>query len=196
MMPGVMHPRTGAYLGSSSIVYAVGVELAHMWGVPTLAGAFGGDAPEPGWQMGAMEGISAMLCALCGAETGSGMGLLKGSTVLYPEALVLHTDIYHHIRGDLAGLNVDQEELALDVIEEVGPRGHFLFQEHTRRNLRLLEFSELTAQPTPGGGYRDPLEVAREKTDWVLEHHHPEPLEEAQQAELNRILDAAERELT
>jgi trimethylamine--corrinoid protein Co-methyltransferase len=194
MMPGVTHPRTGAYLSSSSIVYAVGVELAHMWGVPTLAGTFGGDAPEPGsWGVG--DGAGAMLCVLCGAETGSGMGLLKSSTVLYPEAMVLDTEIYHDIRENLAGLDLSQEELALDVIEAVGPRGHFLSQRHTRRNMRKLGYSELTAQPKAGGGYRDPIEVARERTDWILENHHPEPLEEAQQAEFKRILQAAEQEL-
>ena len=195
MMPGIMHPRTGAYLSSASYVYAVGVELAHMWGVPTLAGSFGGDAPEPGWHMGAMEGVGTMLCALCGAETGSGMGLLKGSTVLYPEALVLHTDIYHHVRRDLAGLDISQEELALDVIETVGPRGHFLRQRHTRDHMRKREFSELTAQLSEPGGYRDPIEVAQEKTSWILENHFPEPLEETQQAELKRILRAADHEL-
>jgi len=195
MMPGIMHPRTGAYLSSASYVYAIGVELAHMWGVPTLAGTFGGDAPEPGWEMGAMEGAGTMLCALCGAETGSGMGLLKGSTVLYPEALVLHTDIYHHIRETLAGLDTSPEELALDVIEVVGPRGHFLRHGHTRDHLRERWFSDLTAQPIKGGDYRDPIEVAREKTAWILENHHPQPLEEAQRAELGRILQAAEREL-
>jgi trimethylamine--corrinoid protein Co-methyltransferase len=194
MMPGIMHPRTGAYLCAASYVYAIGVELAHMWGVPTLAGTFGEDAPEPGWEMGAIEGVGTMLCVLCGAETGSGMGLLKGSTVLYPEAMVLHTDIYHHIRRDLAGLDTSQEELALDVIRAVGPRGHFLRQEHTRTHLRQRWFSDLTAQPIKGGDYRDPIKVAREKTEWILENHHPEPLEEAQQAELTRILQAAERE--
>jgi trimethylamine--corrinoid protein Co-methyltransferase len=195
MMPGIMHPRTAAYLCAASYVYAVGVELAHMWGVPTLAGTFGGDAPEPGWEMGAMEGVGTLLCVLCGAETGSGMGLLKGSTVLYPEALVLHTDIYHHVRRDLAGLDTSQEEFALDVIKAVGPRGHFLGERHTRDHIGQLEFSDLTAQLREGGGYRDPIEVAREKTDWILENHHPEPLEEAQQAELTRILEAADREL-
>jgi trimethylamine--corrinoid protein Co-methyltransferase len=194
MMPGVMHPRTGDYLCASSLVYAVGVELAHMWGVPTLAGTFGGDAPEPGfWGMG--DGAGVMLCVLCGAETGSGMGLLKGSTVLYPEAMVLDTEIYHGIREDLAGLDTSPEELAMDVIQAVGPRGHFLRQEHTRTHLRQQWFSELTAQPVKGGSYRDPIEVAREKTEWILENHRPEPLDDAQQAEFERILQAAEGEL-
>ena len=195
MMPGIMHPRTGAYLCAASHVYAVGVELAHMWGVPTLAGTFGGDAPEPGWQMGALNGEGLLLCALCGAETGSGMGLLKGSTVLYPEAMVLDTDIYHHIRRNLAGLDTSQEELALDVIKAVGPRGHFLHHRHTRDHLCQRWYSDLTAQLGEGGGYRDPIEVAREKVNWILEHHHPESLDEAKQAELKRILKAAEREL-
>ena len=194
MMPGIMHPRTGAYLCTSSLVYAVGVELAHMWGAPTLAGTFGGDAPTiDTWEAGG--GVGGMLCALCGAETGSGMGLRKGSTVLYPEAMVLDSAIYHDIREDLAGLDLSQEELALDVIEAVGPRGHFLKQRHTRRNMRKIGYPELTAEPTPDGGYRDPIEMAREKTDWILENHHPEPLDEAQQAEFKRILQAAEREL-
>jgi len=43
------------------------------------------------------------------------------------------------------------------------------------------------------GGYRDPVEVAREKTNWILENHHPEPLSELQKTELNRILQAAEK---
>jgi hypothetical protein len=43
--------------------------------------------------------------------------------------------------------------------------------------------------------YRDPYEVAREQVRWILENHHPEPLEAAQRAELTRILTAAEHEL-
>jgi trimethylamine--corrinoid protein Co-methyltransferase len=195
MMPGIMHPRTGGYLCAPSYIYAVGVELAHMWGVPTLAGTFGGDAPEPGWEMGAMEGVTTMLCVLCGAETGSGMGLLKGSTVLYPEAVILDSDVYHHIRRDLAGLDTSQAELALDVIKAVGPRGHFLRHKHTRKHFRQLWFSDLTAKPREGGGFHDPLEVAQERVAEILEQHWPEPLEDEKRVELSRILAAADAEL-
>jgi hypothetical protein len=38
--------------------------------------------------------------------------------------------------------------------------------------------------------------MAREKTDWILENHHPEPLGKDQQSELTRILKAAEKELS
>ena len=198
MMPGIMHPRTGGYLGTAwegELMYAVGVELAHAWGVPTLAGIFGTDAQVPGWQQAAEAGSSFLLTALCGADTGSGMGLVESCTLLYPECLVLDTDIYHRVRIDLAGLETGSEELALDVIKHVGPRGHFLRESHTRDHVRKREFSDLAAQPQPDGSYRDPIEVARERTDWILENHQPKPLDDAQRAEFARILDAAEREL-
>jgi trimethylamine--corrinoid protein Co-methyltransferase len=199
LMPGMMHLRTGAYLGSAwegELFDAVGVELAHMWGVPTLAGIFGTDAQTPGWQSAGEAAAGLLLCALCGAETGSGMGLLESCTLLYPEATLLDTDIYHRVRINAAGLDTSLEALALEVIKEVGPRGHFLKQRHTRDHMRQRQFSDLVAQPKAGGGYRDPIEVAREKVDWILEHHQPEPLDEAKQAELKRILEAAERELS
>ena len=198
LMPGMMHPRTGAYLSTAwegDLPYAIGVELAHMWGVPTLAGVFGTDGQVPGWEQ-ASESVSClMLNALCGAETGSGLGLLEGCTLLYPEAVILDTDIYHRVRIALAGLDTGPEAMALDVIKAVGPRGHFLRQRHTRTHLRRRQFSDLVAQPHPDGGYRDPIEVAREKVDWILENHRPEPLERSQQAELERILKVADREL-
>jgi trimethylamine--corrinoid protein Co-methyltransferase len=98
------------------------------------------------------------------------------------------------VRNEAAGLDTSAEALALDVIKGVGPRGHFLAHRHTRTNLRRRQFSDLTAQPRQGGGYRDPLDVAREKVDWILANHHPQPLEEAQKAELTRILNIADKE--
>jgi trimethylamine--corrinoid protein Co-methyltransferase len=195
-MPGMTHPRTGAYYGHDSHVYAIGVELAHMWGVPTLAGMGGSDAHGLGWESGMAGGKSQLLGALCGAETGSGMGLVRGSTLLYPEALVLEMEIYKNVRDSVARLDTSPGHMALEVIQAVGPRSHFLKEKHTRDNFRKLGFSEIVHVPDTGGSYRDPLEVAKEKTDWILENHHPEPLSEIQQSELSRIIEMAERELS
>jgi trimethylamine--corrinoid protein Co-methyltransferase len=197
LMPGIMHPRTGAYLGTAwegTLLYAAGVELAHRWGVPALAGVFGTDAMLPGWQSAGDAASSLILCALAGAETGAGLGLVESCTLLYPEALVLDADIYQRVRIEAGGLDTSPEALALDVIKQVGPRGHFLTQKHTRTHLHQRQFSELAAQPGPQGSFRDPLEVAGEKTDWILANHHPLPLSPAQHMELRRILAAADQE--
>ena len=195
-MPGMTHPRTGAYYSHESYVYAIGVELAHMWGVPTLAGMGGTDAHILGWESSMGGGKGQLLGALCGAETGSGIGLLRGSTLLYPEALVLENEIFNSVQESVGMLDTSAGNLALDVIQTVGPRGHFLREKHTRDYFRKLHFSDVVLVPDTGGSYRDPLEVAREKTNWILDNHHPEPLEEIQQTELTRIIETAEQELS
>jgi trimethylamine--corrinoid protein Co-methyltransferase len=197
-MPGIMHPRTGAYLSSAwegSVLYAVGVELAHNWGVPTLAGVFGTDAQVPGWQAAAESASSLLELALAGAETGSGIGLLESCMVFYPEQMILDSDIYHRVRFEAAGLDTSRDLLALDVIKEVGPRGHFLRHRHTRDHMRERVFSELTNQPAPQGGTRDPIDVARQKAEWILKNHYPIPLEDDKQRELARIVEVAGTEI-
>jgi len=198
MMPGLMHPRTGAYLATAwegTLLYPIGVEMAHQWGVPSLAGIFATDASTPGWQAAGDAASSLMLCALVGAETGSGLGLLESCRLLYPEAILLDSDIYHRIRIEAAGLDTSTAALGLEVLREVGPRGHFLKHRHTRETLHQRLFSNLTNQPAPAGGYRDPIEVARETVQSILENHHPRPLQPVQQRELQRILAAAGREM-
>ncbi|MFL7892599.1 MAG: trimethylamine methyltransferase family protein [Anaerolineales bacterium] len=198
MMPGIMHPRTGAYLGTApqgELPYVVGVELAHMWGVPTLAGIFGTDGIQPGWQSAAEAVGPLLLCALCGADTGSGLGLLESCTLLYPEAILLDSEIYHRVRINLAGIDTSPSAFALEVIKDVGPRGHYLSHRHTRENLRKIEFSQISTITDDQGSYQDPGEVAIRKIKWILDNHHPQPLEEIKQRELKHILASAEREL-
>jgi trimethylamine--corrinoid protein Co-methyltransferase len=116
-------------------------------------------------------------------------------TLLYPEQIIMDSDIYHRARYQLMNMDVSPETLAVDVIRAVGPGGHFLAQKHTRQHMRNAMKVAITHEVGPDGKYRDPQEVAREKVDWILKNHVPEPLDRSQQAELTRILAAADREL-
>ncbi len=122
------------------------------------------------------------------------MGLARTYTVLYPEAIILDNDIYQRARHALMAETVTDETLALDVIASVGPGGHFLAETHTRTHMRTSLKRGLTHELAPQGGYRDPVEVARERVAWIRANHHPEPLDPVKAAELTRILAAADRE--
>jgi hypothetical protein len=61
--------------------------------------------------------------------------------------------------------------------------------------MREVMHPALTHVPGSQGRYRDPVEVARERVASTLANHHPEPLEQDKQAELQRILAAADKEL-
>jgi trimethylamine--corrinoid protein Co-methyltransferase len=191
-------PRSGNYVTYSvdSRTRYAPVEMAHHWGLPSLGACFGTDSPAAGtWQAAAEVVLDPVLAGLTSPEIVTGMGLDRTYTLLYPEGLLLDDDIYQRARYALMALDVDEETLALDVVASVGPGGHYLAEQHTRTHMRTSLRRGLPHEPAPEGGYRDPVEVAREKVAWIRANHHPEPLETAQQAELARILAAADREI-
>jgi trimethylamine--corrinoid protein Co-methyltransferase len=191
-------PRNGNYVGysiDSRNRYAP-VEMAHHWGLPSMAACFGTDSPAAGtWQAGIEVALDPLLGGLTSPEIVTGLGLDRTYTLLYPEAIILDDDVYQRARHALLAEEIDDETLALDVIADVGPGGHFLAEQHTRTHMRTSLKRGLTHELAEHGGYRDPVEVAREKVDWIRANHHPAPLDPAQQRELTRILAAADREL-
>ncbi len=198
MMQAWADPRSGAYVSyslDSRMRYAP-VEMAHHWGLPALGAAYGTDATAAGtWQSGVEVALDPFWCALTGPEIVTGMGLSRTYTLLYPEGVILDDDIYQRARYALMAMDIDAETLAVDVVANVGPAGHFLYEPHTRRFMKEAMRRALTHRPAETGGYRDPVEVARDTVSWIRANHHPEPLEVAQQAELDRILAAAAAEL-
>jgi trimethylamine--corrinoid protein Co-methyltransferase len=171
------------------------VQLAHAWGVPALGGgSVSSDAPEIGWQSGAEAGMGAATIPLIGGEVCGYMGLVGSSMILYPEQVILDHEICRNSYDLLHGFDFDAEDMALDIIAQVGPRGHFLKQRHTRQHIRDFRLSPLVGQKGPDGRDRDPREVALDEFKRLDETHHPQPLPGQVLAELDRILAAAERE--
>ena len=198
----IMHawadPRNAAYVGyplDTRSRYAA-VEVAHHWGMPAFGGAFGTDSPNvDSWQSATEVALDPFLIGLAGCEIVTGMGLRETYTLLYPEAIMLDDDLYQRARYALKEIDVSPETIALDVIGEVRPGGHFLAQKHTRKHMRHSMKRSLTQQLDSEGNYRPVLEVARDKFAWIYENHYPEPLGEDVQSELNKILAIAGQEL-
>jgi trimethylamine--corrinoid protein Co-methyltransferase len=186
-------PRTGTYVGYSvdSRARYAPVEMAHHWDLPSLAACFGTDSPAAGtWQAASDVALDPLLGGLSGAELITGLGLDRTYTLLYPEGIFLDYELMERARYALAAMEISAETLALDVIADVGPGGHYLAEEHTRRFMKTALKRGLE-HDLVNNRYRDPVEVARERAAWVTANHHPEPLEAAKAAELARILAAA-----
>ena len=195
MLQAYADPRSGAYLGyplDARGRYAP-IDMAHHWGVSTLGGAYGTESQTPGtWQSAAEVALDPLLVGLSGSELVTGMGLVATYMLLYPESIILDADLYHRARYALQEVEVNAETLALDVIQAVGPRSHFLGQRHTRTHMREMLKKPITYETGSDGRFRDPLEVAREKAAWILKNYQPVPLEEHKQRELTRILHSAD----
>jgi len=190
-------PRTAGYVGyplDARARYAA-VEMAHNWGMPSLGGAFGTESAElDSWQSAAEVATDPLLVGLAGAEIVTGIGLRDTYTLLYPEAIILDDDLYHSARFSLLDV-VSSEALALDVIDKVKPGGHFLSQKHTSKHMRTSMVRRVIHQLDNLGKYRNPEEYARERVEWILANHNPEPPAPDVQKEINRIIAAADNEL-
>ncbi len=172
-------------------------ELLHSFGLPAL-GPFGGtDAELPGtWQAGVETMLQLLQVVLDDCEIYTGIGLTNTYQLFTPENLILDDDLYHRARYAFLDIPMDEEALALDVIDAVGPGGHFLAQPHTRRHMRDAVVRAVSQEiAADGQHYRDPLEVARERALDILENHRPPPLAEDTQHELRRVVGKADREL-
>ena len=196
-----MDPQSADYLVSLPEKYlcnVAAVQMAHDWGVPALGGTFGLNHAEPAtWQLGRDSVYTALMCALAGTDITIGLGMLKASTLLIPEQIIFDDEIYHTHRILSQGLNTNPEGIALDIIENVGPGGHFLSQKHTREHIRDIWIPELTHPRVAPDGEKegDIRKRARAKFDHILLEHEPIPLEEVVQHEIDLILRKAEEEI-
>ena len=199
LMPTYADPRTAATmtapLDDRGRFAATG--LVHAFGLPSL-GSFGGtDSAEPGtWQAGVEQCLQLMQLPLDGCETYTGIGLHDTYRAFAVEDLILDDDLYHRARCAFLGFATDDEALALDAIDAVGPGGSFLAHAHTRRHMRSAVVRAVTQQiGADGRHYRDAREVARERALEILARYRPEPLPDDVRRELAGLVAAAGRAL-
>jgi trimethylamine--corrinoid protein Co-methyltransferase len=192
----LMHPQTGGYIGEVPLPLSLlAVEMAHAWQVPSLGGgSVSTDAAEIGWQVGCDVGFGAATIPLYAGEVCAYLGLTGGAMILSPEKLILDYEVCQYAYDVLHGFEFREADMALDVITRVGPRGHFLAQKHTRKHIRDFRLPPWRLRLDPEGNQRDPRDVAREVFKEIAATHQPQPLPQQVLAELDRILDAAERE--
>lgn len=191
----LMNPRTGGYIGDVPLpVSLIAVQLAHAWGVPSLGGgSFSSDALDIGWQSAFEAGFGSVQIPLAGGEICGYMGLMNSSMILYPEQIILDSEIAMNVYGTYKAFEFEGFETSLDVIKAVGPRGHYLRQKHTRTHLRDFHYSPFFHERDAEGKVRQPREVALEKFREIFATHQPEPLPESVLRELDRILASADQ---
>ena len=92
-------------------------------------------------------------------------------------------------------LEVNEKTLALNVIDEVGPRGEYVSHKHTTKNFRKeitltsVHDSFLFQEPRV-----DFIDLAMEKANHILDNHVVMPLEDGLVRELDSLMAAARRE--
>jgi trimethylamine--corrinoid protein Co-methyltransferase len=192
--------RTTIRAGGSpehAISSAMATELAHHYGMPSCVGV-SATAKEPGDQAVMEYYTGCVGPLLAGADLMCGVGLLEDSSCLFYEEIVIDDEIVGAIARLIRGEWADDETMALDVIEKVGPGKDFLAQRHTLTHIRtdffmpnLVDRRSFDAWSQTGS--KSMRDRAREKVKDILANHKVPPLDANAQKKLDAIIEKAKK---
>ena len=127
-----------------SLMTAAMAQMAQHYHLPFFGTAGCSDAKFHDDPQAAIEAtFSCLSSVLSGADLVHDIGLLDHSAVISPNYLVLVDEILSMINQYMRGILVNDETLALDLIDRVGPGGHYLEEAHTMRHFRDVWYSKL-----------------------------------------------------
>jgi len=127
-----------------------------------------------------------------------GLGLLEGGLTWDYATMTMQNEMAKQLLQCVRGITVNDEEMALEVIKQVGPGGEFISHDHTFKNFRKLSAPKLidrhNRESWKANGGTDIVQKSYEKAREILETFKPEPLPENIQKQLREIVKEAEAE--
>ena len=192
----VMNPRTGAYNAGAienGLLSSAAIEIARYYGLPVEGTGGGTDTYAPGIQASYERAMNSLIPMLSWPDLFVSSGLLGGSMILSLEQLVIDAEVFRMSKQAHRGILTNDEMWLDDVIQRVGPGGHFLGEKSTVANMRSGEWMiprlgvHESQESWEMAGKKNILEEAREKVENLLSTHEPLPLSDEVEKELDKI---------
>jgi trimethylamine--corrinoid protein Co-methyltransferase len=199
-----MDMRFGTCASGSLETGVMGVavaQIASFMRIPSSVFAPMTDAKLPDPQAAYEKHLQNLFYALAGINYIMPLGGLEnGGGVFSPTQIVIDNEVCKMIGKTLEGIRIDDEQLAIDLIKQVGPSpGNYLKEEHTRLHWKgtyvIPEVSvreDYDAWVT--GGRKGVVERATEMARNILATHEVKRIPKEKDRELDKILKAAEKE--
>jgi trimethylamine--corrinoid protein Co-methyltransferase len=186
-IPTTADLRSGTYLGGAielGMCNAAVTQMAHFYQVPIYNSAGMTEAKIPDIQAGMEKAQSVIQVALAGANfIHHAAGMLEDMSTISYEQYVIDNELLGMTMRAVEGIRVDEESLALDVIDRVGPGGHYLMEDHTRRYMRKEHyypspiFDRQNRELWEKQGSKDAVMRANEEVARILNEHQPTPID-------------------
>ena len=128
-----------------------------------------------------------------------GLGMMESGITFDFGQLVMDAEFACMIKHTVKGICVNDETLAVDVINEIGPAGNFLVHQHTLEHMRSQSQPELidrTMRETwEKKGSLSTYDKAMVKVKNILQTHKPDPLPQEVLNKIRSIVDETEKEM-
>lgn len=192
-----MRTMVGAYAAPENRVSFM--EMAHYHDLPMFGLGGASDSKVPDGQAAAEAALSLLTETLSGAHLIHDVGYLASGMTASLEQMAICDDLIGWVKRFMQGVEVNDETLALDVIDAVGPDGDFISTEHTLAHFREDFYPQLlnrhNIEGWQAGGATTLRERAAARVNKLLAEHQAEPLPADVAAELDRIVEQAEARL-
>jgi trimethylamine--corrinoid protein Co-methyltransferase len=180
-----------------ALVSACMTDIAKWLGVPMFSTAGCSDSKALDLQAAIEATLSVTIAALSGANLIHDVGYLESGLLGSFDMLVMADEVIGMAKRILSSVQVTPETLAVDVIDQVGPGGHYLTQEHTRRHFRSETWfptlmDRQMRRAWEAGGSQTMADRVRTRVIDILEHHEPLPIADDVEARLKEIVAQAE----
>ena len=196
----LMDPRSGLVKSGaieSNTLSSAATEMARFYGLAAETSGFGTGRFTLDFQNGYERALRALQPLLSRPDILVGAGMLGSSMILSLEQMLIDTEIFRMCKQAQRGIVTGEDKWLDDVIDQVGPGGHFLDQPSTTNAIHdgewylgkmgmIASFEEWEA-----AGKRKLVEDARDTVDQILSSHQPLPLDEEINRELERIRKSA-----
>ncbi|RME48680.1 MAG: hypothetical protein D6796_05930 [Caldilineae bacterium] len=185
----------------TSLGLAAQAEVARSFGLPTWGLAGATDSKVLDAQAGLESAFHILAQGLAGLNLIHDVGYMDMAMVCSADMLVLGNEIIGMARRFIHGMEINPETLALEVIERVGPGGHYLLDDHTYNHFkRVLWFPSLLARQGyddwQAAGGKDMAQRIRERVRHILDTHHVPPLPDKTIAALEKLRQKGAAELS
>jgi len=167
-------------------------EMGKHYNLPVFGLGGSTDSKVLDQQAGFEATISLTTALLHGANIVHDIGFMDSGLQISLQLMTIIDDFIGFLRAATAGVVVNAETLALDVIEELGPTGNYLAHDHTMNHYREPYYSDLAdkgvyAQWLENGGSSIEQRAAA-KIDRILATHQPQPLPDDVRQQLKAII--------
>lgn len=152
-------------------------DIAHYFQLPFWGTAGCTDTVELNEQAGAEIGMSCLLAVLSGANLVHDVGLLHQASLVDPATILFCDEVIDHVKHFMGGIQLNENNFALDVIDSVGAGGNYLMEKHTLNNFRNFWSPTYFTRPAMGVTKgNDLLGALNEKVLDIDENHKVPPL--------------------
>ncbi len=175
-------------------------KMAQFYQLPSWVGACASDSKLPDAQQGYDFTLTAMPAALAGANVIYGLGAIESIITFDYAAMIMGAEQAERITRVIGGITITDENMALDLIHEVGPGGEYMTRKHTFQHMREMSSGKLFNRFNREAwekkiGDKSISEQAYEEADRILKNHEPMPLPEGAEKEIDDLIAAYEEEL-